>query len=982
MPDYIAALEPSDADAAARSLEQAERCYEQDDYAAAHAHYQQALAWLALHSPDSREAAAAQRGLGATLVVLGEYAAGQALLEQALATRERILGPQHPDTAQVLSNLSAARFWQNDPAGALPLTEQALAFREQTLGDDHPDTLESLNDLGVIVNRLGDRTRAIAIHTEVLARCERVLGDHRRTVETLNALALRLAGDKATYVQGRALYERALLMSERVLGPSHPMTARLMNNLAAVMADLDELAEARALLERSLVLHEQIYDPDHPNIAWVVINLGDIDQHTGNYIAARAHFTRALMIREAKLGARHPDTIRALRKLIAALNKLGQQGVQAARLAAIPLHVCLTAFEAAAGTLPPDRRNTSGAYLDPERAAEHLHDLIEKLDAEQRRPPITAKELAALQHADELEELAQERLDAGEYAAAQELLEQAIGIREQAFGPAQMELVPPLESLEKVLHKLGRSSAVLPIRQRIADIHVQALGESHPHTWLAQGELANLLDSEYGLGTADTLRQRFLQAMEMFYGPDDVYVRMSRDSLARLLARRTQDAEPSDTPRQSRSEKREAILARRIPLADALLAGIDGVGWRGLRHAYGPAEDVPDLLRLLLSDEADMRGDALRALYSNIWHQGTVYQASAYVVPFLLRMLADQRTPGRLSVLHLLSSLATGNSYLAVHHREDGTRTNWRKLLAEKGEDFDTALQAELGWVQAANNAVAEGIDLLFALLDDADAGIRQQALATIALLPGRADVSVPRLPTTDDPPLRTGIVRALHDLMDDSRASQRLFAELLRNDEPEAIRLIAAVALLTRAHDRAPEEAIHVVLGALRELGAFRHPFDAPAEDKAARQELIDRFYPAWGRGPLDFSLHALSALEGELARAALLQAIRLLHDADDADKAAHTLLDLGFNLNQRTAASMAYSCDKQTGRRKIDYFGASIPSLHQAEELTAAQREILATLVDHEPLWEHQSNLLKLYGLPVERDAVRDLLTWPLVS
>src|SRR5262249_41433114 len=147
------------------------------------------------------------------------------------------------------------------------------------------------------------------------------------------------------------------------------------------------------------------------------------------------------------------------------------------------------------------------------------HELIEKLDTERRRPPPSPEAQALLRQAVELEQQADERLAVADYAGAQELLEQAITTREQAQGPAHVDLVPLFQSLEKVLRKLGRSSAVLPIRQRIVDIHVQALGEGHPHTQLALAELAGLLEHEYGPGTADSIRDRVLRAKEAYLGP-------------------------------------------------------------------------------------------------------------------------------------------------------------------------------------------------------------------------------------------------------------------------------------------------------------------------------------------------------------------------------------------------------------------------------------------------------------------------------
>ena len=40
------------------------------------------------------------------------------------------------------------------------------------------------------------------------------------------------------------------------------------------------------------------------------------------------------------------------------------------------------------------------------------------------------------------------------------------------------------------------------------------------------------------------------------------------------------------------------------------------------------------------SYDADVRADAAEQLFSCICHQGDVYEATAYVIPFLLRLLA------------------------------------------------------------------------------------------------------------------------------------------------------------------------------------------------------------------------------------------------------------------------------------------------------------------------------------------------------
>ena len=70
-----------------------------------------------------------------------------------------------------------------------------------------------------------------------------------------------------------------------------------------------------------------------------------------------------------------------------------------------------------------------------------------------------------------------------------------------------------------------------------------------------------------------------------------------------------------------------------------VLEGLDDVDWSGLHHAYGPATDVPDMLRGLLSDDRDVRMHAWEGLGSAVHHQGDVYDSTVSVVPFLLQIL-------------------------------------------------------------------------------------------------------------------------------------------------------------------------------------------------------------------------------------------------------------------------------------------------------------------------------------------------------
>ncbi|MFO0841682.1 MAG: tetratricopeptide repeat protein [Gemmataceae bacterium] len=64
--------------------------------------------------------------------------------EQALALCKEKLGPDHPKTLAIMSNLAVSCHALGRRPEALRLHEQALALRKEKLGPDHPDTLDSV----------------------------------------------------------------------------------------------------------------------------------------------------------------------------------------------------------------------------------------------------------------------------------------------------------------------------------------------------------------------------------------------------------------------------------------------------------------------------------------------------------------------------------------------------------------------------------------------------------------------------------------------------------------------------------------------------------------------------------------------------------------------------------------------------------------------------------------------------------------------
>jgi eukaryotic-like serine/threonine-protein kinase len=237
---------------------------------------------------------------------------------QALALRERILGPDHPDVATSLSNLGLVVGDTSDRAQARELHARALAIREKTLGPDHPNVASSLDNLGGVARALGDYETARALHERALGIWERAMGpQHPSVAVCLTSLAvvyLRLDDDAAA----RQAAERALAIRQAQLGPDHPDVAMTLDVLASLRWSAGRHDEAIAMSERSLAIREQALGPGHAHVAASLVNLAGKYRARQRWAEARTRYEQALAIWEATVGADHPhvlDTVTGLAEL-------------------------------------------------------------------------------------------------------------------------------------------------------------------------------------------------------------------------------------------------------------------------------------------------------------------------------------------------------------------------------------------------------------------------------------------------------------------------------------------------------------------------------------------------------------------------------------------------------------------------------------------------------------------------------------------
>ncbi|MFJ3840228.1 hypothetical protein ACIPY6_32590 [Streptomyces sp. NPDC090054] len=195
-----------------------------------------------------------------------------------------------------------------------------------------------------------------------------------------------------------------------------------------------------------------------------------------------------------------------------------------------------------------------------------------------------------------------------------------------------------------------------------------------------------------------------------------------------------------------------------------MLDGIDDIDWAELEHAYGRADDVPDLLRAAGSADARVREEASEELHSSLCHQGTVYSATAAAVPFLARLVKDG--PGhRLPLLWLLHGAADGTG--REHRRVRRAVAAALPALLGLTADEDREVRRAMVWIVAAcEEASLPLLPLLRARMEEeGDAEVRADLVTALGLLdvsPGGRDARNRALLSAPEPLVRRAAVTDL----------------------------------------------------------------------------------------------------------------------------------------------------------------------------------------------------------------------------
>jgi serine/threonine-protein kinase len=253
---------------------------------------------------------------------MGRYAEAESLYRVVLDGRRRLYPDgNHPDIAYSLHSIAEMLQVTGRWVEAESLGVEALALRQRVLGPDHPMTMATLNNLAVVRYRMGRLSAAEEAFRDALTLWRAKLGPtHTYTLRAMSSLGAVLS-DGGKYDEAESLL-RDVIRANRAARDSTVDAALPLRNLGILLRRTGRRPEAERVLREALGIYRRELPDDHPRIAEALTALGEVLTDDGRATAAEPLLREAVAIRAKKLGADDLRTAESRASLGVALGAL------------------------------------------------------------------------------------------------------------------------------------------------------------------------------------------------------------------------------------------------------------------------------------------------------------------------------------------------------------------------------------------------------------------------------------------------------------------------------------------------------------------------------------------------------------------------------------------------------------------------------------------------------------------------------------
>jgi serine/threonine-protein kinase len=332
---------------------------------------------------DSLVTVSTLRQLGDALVMLGNSATADSMVQRALAIQVRILGAHDPATASTLAQLGDLAVTRGELAKGEAYYRQSLQVNQRVLGPADSATITGHLSLGAILQRTGRLAEAEQEYRRAVAEYEAALGpNHVQVAQAVLHLAYLIDQDPGRYAQAESLYRRGIEIRRRGFGDGHPMTAMAIYDLADFYSRAGNHAAALPLARQSVGITIKAYGAEHPISVVATQQLAGMLFRARQFAEAESLFRRVIALRRRERGDDDPsisgpeaELARVLieRRELREAEALAKDAVRLRRRASGPDHPLTARMEALGGMV----LTRTGNYALADSMLQHARHSLE-----------------------------------------------------------------------------------------------------------------------------------------------------------------------------------------------------------------------------------------------------------------------------------------------------------------------------------------------------------------------------------------------------------------------------------------------------------------------------------------------------------------------------------------------------------------------------------------------------------------------------
>ena len=192
---------------------------------------------------------------------------------------------------------------------SIPAVERAMAAKQQVLGPEHPQLLPYYFFLAQLHFAEGSIPAAIPLQRSAVRVCEKNYGPQSACTGAMLANLGTTLADSGEYSEAESTLRLALGICDKIFGPNSAVRGIALNGLSGVLIYTGRYAEAESTLSEALQLNKKWPNPDNANVGISLNNFGVLYRLTGQYGKAETAMRRAVAIDEKAVGADNPLTI-------------------------------------------------------------------------------------------------------------------------------------------------------------------------------------------------------------------------------------------------------------------------------------------------------------------------------------------------------------------------------------------------------------------------------------------------------------------------------------------------------------------------------------------------------------------------------------------------------------------------------------------------------------------------------------------------